>query len=92
MKPQTPPTAPAEPKPKPQENPAIHIDNTLHKAPKNPMTGRELKQLGSVAANYDLWKKVPGKDDFRIGDGDVIDLKPGDHFYSAPGSLNPGGA
>ncbi len=68
----------------------IHIDDKAYKAPKNPMIGHELKELGNVPANYDLWKKVPGKDDDRIKDNQSVQLKNGDHFYSAPSSLNPG--
>jgi hypothetical protein len=68
----------------------IHIDNKGYKASKNPMTGTELKQLGGIAGNYDLWQKVPGKDDKLIKDSDSVQLKNGDHFYSAPSSLNPG--
>lgn len=79
-------------KDKPSENKPveIHIDNKAYKAPKNPITGYELKELGGVPANYDLWKKVPGKDDDRIKDDQSVQLKNGDHFYSAPSSLNPG--
>jgi hypothetical protein len=68
----------------------IHIDNKSYKAPKNPMTGAELKQLGGVAGGYDLWQKVPGEDDKLINDGESVQLKNGEHFYSAPSSLNPG--
>ncbi len=69
---------------------SIHIDNKPYKASNNPITGAQLKQLGGVAGNYDLWKKVPGSDDERITDGQSVPLKNGDHFYSAPASLNPG--
>ncbi len=68
----------------------IHIDNKGYKTSKNPMTGSELKQLGGIAGDYDLWQKVPGKDDKLIKDSDSVQLKNGDHFYSAPSSLNPG--
>jgi hypothetical protein len=68
----------------------IHIDNKGYKAAKNPMMGAELKQLGGIAGNYDLWQKVPGSDDKLIKDPDSVQLKNGDHFYSAPSSLNPG--
>jgi hypothetical protein len=80
-----------EPKEKDKEhNVQIHIDNKGYKAPKNPMTGVELKQLGGIASDYDLWQKVPGKDDKLIKDSESVKLKNGDHFYSAPSSLNPG--
>jgi hypothetical protein len=68
----------------------IHIDNKGYKAPKNPMTGTELKQLGGISGGYDLWQKVPGTDDKLINDGESVQLKNGMHFYSAPSSLNPG--
>lgn len=68
----------------------IHIDKKEYKAPKNPMTGAEIKALGEVPTNYDLWLKVPGKDDQPIADGTSVTLKNGDHFYSAPSTLNPG--
>ena len=68
----------------------IHIDKKEFRAPKNPMTGRELKELGGVPANYDLWHKIPGKDDQRVADDESVQLKNGDHFYSAPSTLNPG--
>jgi len=46
--------------------------------------------LGGIANDYDLWQKVPSKDDNLIKDGESVQLKNGDHFYSAPSSLNPG--
>lgn len=68
----------------------IQIDNKFYKSTKNPMTGAELKSLAGIAANYDLWKKVPGKDDHRVKNDESVVLKKGDQFYSAPSSLNPG--
>src|SRR5688572_29748803 len=73
------------------ETTVIHIDGTQHRAPVNPMSGAQLKALGGVSNKYDLWKKVPGRDDLKIADSDSVGLKNGDHFYSAPSTLNPGG-
>jgi hypothetical protein len=73
-----------------KEKIVIHIDKKEFKAPKNPMTGRELKNLGGVPGDYDLWHKIPGKDDQRVGDEESVELKNGDQFYSAPSTLNPG--
>jgi hypothetical protein len=69
----------------------IHIDKQLRDAPKTPVTGAELKAIGAVKDGFDLFQKIPGKDDNLIKDADTIDLKNGDQFYSAPSSLNPGG-
>jgi hypothetical protein len=91
MKPSSEEATTAESKEKDKEHGIeIHIDNKGYKAPKNPMTGIELKQLGGIAGGYDLWQKIPGKDDKLIKEGDSVQLKNGDHFYSAPSSLNPG--
>jgi len=54
------------------------------------MTGDELKGLAKIGANYDLWEKVPGKDDIRIENNQSVTLTEGEHFYSAPSTLNPG--
>ena len=70
----------------------IHIDKELYESP-DPTTGAALYVLGKIdVSKYDLWKKVPGKgdDDLIPNDTTVIDLKNGDHFYSAQKNLNPG--
>jgi len=60
-------------------------------APKNPMSGKELRDLFGVAADYDLWEKVPGEDDIRIDpSAPAIVLTDCEHFYTAPSELNPG--
>jgi hypothetical protein len=68
----------------------IQIDKKIYDAPKETMTGAELKTLGQVKTDRDLFEKIPGKDDLLIRDADIVHLKNGDQFYSAPSSLNPG--
>ncbi len=72
---------------------SIHIDKKEYKSP-NPTTGAALYNLGHVASGYDLWREVHGKgDDEQIANnGTPIELKNGDHFYTAQSSLNPGRA
>lgn len=70
----------------------IHIDKEKYESP-DPTTGAALYVLGHVdAAKYDLWKKIPGKEDDVLieNNNDPIDLKDGDHFYTAQKNLNPG--
>lgn len=69
----------------------IHIDGKLRESP-DPTTGAALYLLGEVKADYDLYKEVRGKgDDLLVPNADAtIDLKNGDHFYSAKRTLNPG--
>jgi hypothetical protein len=60
-------------------------------APKNPMSGMELRDLFGVPADYDLWEKVPGKDDILIDpNAPAVVLHDCEHFYTAPSELNPG--
>lgn len=70
----------------------IIMDKKEKKSP-NPTTGATLYVLGEVAAGYDLWKEVPGKGDDELipNDATPIELKNGEHFYTAQSSLNPGG-
>lgn len=55
-------------------------------------TGAALYLLGEIGAGYDLYSEVkgPGDDQLISNDGTPIQVKPGDHFYSAQNSLNPG--
>jgi hypothetical protein len=71
----------------------IVIDDKEYKAPKEKMTGAELRALANppIGKDRDLFLTVPGPaDDKKIGDTEVVELKPGMHFYSAPGTINPG--
>lgn len=71
----------------------IFIDDKKYTAPKQTMTGTELRQLAQppVATDRDLFEEVPGPaDDVKIGDGDAVKLKSGMRFYSAPKTINPG--
>ena len=72
----------------------VHI--VIDKKPKkseSPTTGAELYILGNIKSGYDLFRKVHGHgdDDFIPNDNSEVILSEGEHFYSAQGSLNPGG-
>jgi len=70
---------------------SIHIDGHEEKSP-NPTTGAALYVLGGVKAGYELFREVPGKGDDELikNNKNVVELKNGQHFYSAEQSLNPG--
>ena len=73
----------------------ITIDETHFSAPSNHMTGLELRALPDpdVPENRDLWLEVPGpSDDDLIRPETTYTVKPGAHFYTAPSTINPGGA
>lgn len=81
-----------DPKTQPQNKLTIHIDKKQYFAPKAQMTGAELKVLAGIAGDFVIYHVVPGqKDDVKVKDSEVVILKEGDHFYSVPGTLNPGG-
>lgn len=78
----------------PPQHPRLFLDTKdsarEFTAPKNPMSGQELRMLFQVPSNYDLWKKIHGKDDVRIAPHATIELVDCEHFYTAPSELNPG--
>jgi hypothetical protein len=74
------------------ETVVIHIGKEKLVSP-NPTTGKALYELGNVdCATMDLFRELPGKgDDELIPCSEaVIQLKDGDHFYTAQKILNPG--
>lgn len=75
---------------KPSEVP-VHIDRKPLKL-ESPTTGEALYVAGGVPDGFDLFREVPGPgdDEFIARDATPIDLHPGEHFYSAKSTLNPG--
>lgn len=67
----------------------IHIDKQEFKVP-SPQTGEQLRDLGNVGSDYDLWEEVPGGQDKLIEPTDSVELKNGEHFFSVQKSINPG--
>lgn len=70
----------------------IHIDKKKYDAPKERMTGAELRELPEpdIGADRDLWQVRPGDEDNLIDGTEAIDLKDGMHFFTAPSTINPG--
>lgn len=71
----------------------IHIDEKKYDAPKDIMTGAELKHLAEppIGPDRDLFQEAHGShDDIKIGDAQQVELKSGMRFYSAPKTINPG--
>jgi hypothetical protein len=69
----------------------VFIDKEKVESP-NPTTGLALYNLGSISAEYDLFREVHGHGDDELipRDDSAVTLKNGDHFYSVQKSLNPG--
>lgn len=71
---------------------SIRIDRQNYDVFKRKMTGTELRAVPSpdVADDRDLWLDVPDKRDVKVQDEDIITLKDGTRFFTAPGRINPG--
>lgn len=72
----------------------ITIDRVPNEIYERKMTGAQLRVVPSpdVAADRDLWLDVPDARDRKIQDEDVVALKNGMRFFTAPGRINPGHA
>ena len=63
----------------------IHIDQNPYDSP-DPTTGEALYALGQVAEGFILFREIRGEeDDTEVPKtSEVIDLRPGEHFYTRP--------
>ncbi|MGW6012453.1 multiubiquitin domain-containing protein [Streptomyces sp. NPDC055210] len=70
----------------------IHIDRTPYVVAKKRMTGGELRAIPTppVAEDRDLWLDIIDKRDQKIADDEVVRLRDGMRFFTAPGRINPG--
>ena len=70
----------------------IHIDRETFKVDQDTMTGADLRALPMppIGQDRNLYRVVPGGQDVKVNDGDVVDLKPGMHFVTAPKNVTPG--
>jgi hypothetical protein len=71
---------------------SIHIDRDLFKVDHDRLTGLELRRLPTtpIPDTRDLFLVVPGGLDELIGDNQVVELKEGMHFVTAPRNVTPG--
>jgi hypothetical protein len=72
----------------------FHIDRVKFTVPAGELTGAQLRRLPEpdIAADLDLWLEVPDGEDLRVHDHEVVVLKSGMHFFTAPHTINPGRA
>jgi hypothetical protein len=70
----------------------IKIDRTTYKVELKDMTGLQLRELPSppLGPDRDLFEVVPGGTDAKIGDAEVVEIRNGLRFFSAPAQINPG--
>lgn len=87
------PEKPVEP-PKPPKQITIHIDRKPYQVTAHELTGAEIRVLPDpdIGPEFDLWLEVPGGEDEKIANDQVVKLKDGMHFFSAHTHINPGRA
>jgi hypothetical protein len=70
----------------------IQIDRVHYTVEEAEMTGARLRQVppAAIPADRDLWEVRPGEEDRLIGDTDVVKLREGLRFFTAPRHINPG--
>jgi len=76
----------------PQKHFNIQIDRELFKVTQSKLTAAQLRELPdpNVPPERDLYEVRPGEDDLQIQDGDVVVMRNGLRFFTAPGQINPG--
>jgi hypothetical protein len=70
----------------------ITIDRRLYDAPRDPMTGIELRNLAvpRIGPDRDLYLDERGGDGVLIGDDERVELHEGMIFFSVPKKINEG--
>jgi hypothetical protein len=70
----------------------IQIDRKIYRVDLKQMTGMQLRALPSpaIGPDRDLFEVVPGGTDRKIGDDEVVEIRHGLRFFSAPAQINPG--
>ena len=70
----------------------IQIDRQHFKVEAPSLTGAQIRQLPSppIGPDRDLFEVVPGGPDRKIADTDVVQMRDGLRFFTAPAQINPG--
>lgn len=70
----------------------IQIDRTHYTVTLERMTGLQLRHVPPtpIGPDRDLFEVVPGGTDRKIEDTDVVEIRDGKRFFTAPAQINPG--
>jgi len=70
----------------------IQIDRVHFTVTQRQLTGLQLRQIPPtpIGPDRDLFEVVPGGTDRKIGDNDVVEIRDGERFFTAPAQINPG--
>ena len=70
----------------------IQIDRVHYTVTKRHMTGLELRHVPKppIGPDRDLFEVIPGGTDRKIADNEVVEIRDGKRFFTAPAQINPG--
>jgi hypothetical protein len=70
----------------------IKIDRSVFHVTAREMAGLQLRQLSNpaIGPDRDLFEVVPGGSDIKILDDQVVEIRDGLRFFTAPAQINPG--
>lgn len=70
----------------------IQIDRAHFEVPEEQLTGGQLRALPTppIGPERDLFEVVPGGSDRKIEVNDIVQMRDGLRFFTAPAQINPG--
>lgn len=70
----------------------IRIDRVQYTVTEEQLTGAEIRLIPEppIGPDRDLFEVQPGKPDRQLSDGDVVEIRDGMRFFTAPSHINPG--
>lgn len=70
----------------------IQIDRVHYTVTERYMTGEQLRHVPSppIGHDRDLFEVVPGGSDRKIANDEVVEIRSGLRFFTAPAQINPG--
>lgn len=71
----------------------IQIDRVHYTVTERHMTGEQLRHVPPtpIGPDRDLFEVVPGGTDRKIANDEVVEIRDGKRFFTAPAQINPGG-
>lgn len=70
----------------------IQIDRMHFTVTQSQLTRAQIRQIPSppIGPDRDLFEVVPGGTDLKIANDQVVEIKDGKRFFTAPAQINPG--
>jgi hypothetical protein len=70
----------------------IQIDRAHFTVTQEHLTGEQLRHIPPtpIGPDRDLFEVVPGGTDKKIGNDEVVEIRDGKRFFTAPAQINPG--